>query len=110
MDPASPSYLAKESDTKSDVAAGQREADKRARCRAIGEVAGATVVPFVVEATGRLGPAANKFFNEKLISRDGPYTARMFMQKMNFAIARWNAHMILKARGRRQGIDEERGP
>ena len=31
VDPASPSYLAKESDTKSDVAAGQREADKRAR-------------------------------------------------------------------------------
>jgi len=110
VDPASPSYLAKESDTKSDVATGQREADKRARWRAIGEVAGAAFVPFVVEATGRLGPAANKFFNEKLISRDGPYTARMFMQKMNFAIARWNAHMILKARGRRQGIDEERGP
>jgi hypothetical protein len=59
-------------------------------CRAIGEVT--AFVPFVVEATGQLGPAANKFFNEKLISRDGPYTARMFMQKMNFAIARWNAH------------------
>ena len=60
------------------LAAGQREADKRARWRAIGEVAGATFVQFVVEATGRLGPAANKVFNEKLISRDGPYTARMF--------------------------------
>ena len=37
VDPALPSYLAKESDTKSDVAADQREADKRARWRAIGE-------------------------------------------------------------------------
>ena len=55
----------------SGVAAGQREADKRARWGAIGEVAGATFVSFVVEATGRLGPAANKFFNEKFISRQG---------------------------------------
>ena len=67
-----------------------RQAGEVDSCRAIGEVTGATFVPFVVEATGQLGPAANKFFNEKLISRDGPYTARMFMQKMNFAIARWN--------------------
>ena len=71
VDPASPSYVAKESDTKSDVAAGQRVADKWARWRAIGEVAGATFVPFVVEATGRLGPAANKFFNEKSSSSQG---------------------------------------
>ena len=41
---------------------------------------------------------------KQLISR-GPYTARMLMQKMIFAIASW----IFTVRGRRQGIDEERG-
>ena len=35
-----------------------------------------------------------------MISREGAHVARMFLLKMNFAIARWNARMVLQARGR----------
>ena len=99
VDPAAPSYLAKGSDKKEDVAAGQREMDKRAGWQAIGGVEGAHFIPFVVEATGRLGPSALKFFNEKLISADGSHIAKLFLLKLNFTIARWNARMVLQARG-----------
>ena len=100
VDPAAPSYLAKGSDKKEDVAAGQREMDKRAGWQAIGGVEGAHFIPFVVEATGRLGPSALKFFNEKLISADGSHIAKLFLLKLNFTIARWNARMVLQARGK----------
>ena len=57
VDPASPSYLAKESDTKVNIAASRCKVDKRTRWRAIGEVAGEIFVTFVVEAAkGAAGP------------------------------------------------------
>ena len=51
------------------------------------------------------------FFNEKLILRDGPYTATMFMyactmQKMNFAIARIK-QCAYDPQVKQEGVDRE---
>jgi hypothetical protein len=99
VDPAAPSYLAMESHKNEDVAARHREAAKREGWDAIGGVDGATFIPFVVEATGRMGPCAREYFDTKLVSDDGPHVAKIFLQKMSYAIARWNARMVRMARG-----------
>ena len=99
VDPAAPSYLAMESYKKEDVAALHREKAKRDGWEAIGGVEGATFIPFVVEATGRMGPCALDYFNSNIVSEDGPHVAKIFLKKMSCTISRLNARMIRIARG-----------
>ena len=99
VDPAAPSYLAMESYKKEDVAALHREKAKRDGWEAIGGVEGATFIPFVVEATGRMGPCALDYFNTKIVSEEGPHVAKLFLKKMSCTISRSNARMIRIARG-----------
>ena len=58
-------------------------------------VRGVKFVPFVVEATGRLGPHAYRFFHTNLEDVD----KASFYQRMNAVIARWNARMVLTCKG-----------
>jgi len=67
--------------------------------RPLGGVEGATFIPFVVEATGRMGPCALEYFNTKIVSEEGPYVAKLFLKKMSHTISRWNARMIRITRG-----------
>jgi len=99
VDPAAPSYLAMESYKKEDVAALHREKAKRDGWEAIGGVEGATFIPFVVEATGRMGPCALDYFNSNIVSEDGPHVAKTFLKKLSCTISRLNARMIRIARG-----------
>ena len=71
---------------------------KRAHWAAIGGVTGVEFIPFVVEATGRMGPSALTYFKRKIESEDNPHIAKTFLTNMNYAIAKWNAKMILKSR------------
>ena len=98
VDPAAPSYLSHDSYKEENVAAKQREAAKRAEWTARGGVNNAEFIPFVVEASGRMGPSALSYFMNKLVSAEGPYIAKSFLMNMNFSIARANARMILECR------------
>jgi len=116
VDPAAPSYLAQSSFKEPNVAAKQREDAKRAHWAAIGGVTGVEFIPFVVEATGRMGPSALTYFKRKIESEDNPHIAKTFLTNMNYAIAKWNAKMILKSRdlapqgfGPSQGADRNAG-
>ena len=64
VDPATP--------RRSYVAAKPREATKRAEWTSRGGVSNAEFIPFVVEASGRMGPSALCYFMNKLVSVEGP--------------------------------------
>ena len=95
VDPAAPTYLHLGSDLQPDVAARHRGEQKIAYWREMRGVRGIKFVPFVVEATGRLGPHAYRFFHTNLEDVD----KASFYQRMNAAIARWNSRMVLTCKG-----------
>lgn len=75
-----------------------REREKRDKYRAVlqGSVDDdSAFVPFVVEATGRLGPTATSFIR-KLLDESKVYMAKsIFVCKLGAIIARYNAMMVL---------------
>ena len=89
---------------KPDVTARHCGEQKIAYWREMRGVRGINFVPFVVEATGRLGPHAHRFFHDNLEDVD----KAMFYQHMNAAIARWNARMVLTCTG--ESIEVPRKP
>ena len=95
VDPSAPTYIRMGSAARPDVAARHRGEQKIAYWREMRGVRGVNFVPFVVEATGRLGPHAYRFFHDNLEDVD----KAMFYQRMNAAIARWNARMVLTCKG-----------
>ena len=64
--------------------------------RAMGE--NVVMVPFVVEATGRLGRAARGFMVADRVESVSIVQARMFYSHANALIAKWNARMLLDCR------------
>ena len=96
--PAAPKYIAKHSDTKTDVAAIDREASKRRAIEDLG-LGGLQFrfIPFAIEATGRLGPAALQFL-QQFIPEGHIDARRTFCMSMSATIARFTAKMVLKMR------------
>ncbi len=84
----------------SSVALQQREAAKRALYRAgpLGRLADdpSCFVPFVVEATGRLGPAANETINSLLRNSKRSWVRSAFVAQLGAIIIRCNALMALR--------------
>lgn len=82
-------------------AAKERERSKRAQYapylgpRAVED--SNAFVPFVVEATGRLGPsAAEQVKVIRLLNQDNPYARFIFMSQLGSLIARYNARLALE--------------
>ena len=102
VDPCSPCYLRAGSHESYDVASDNRTAAKRARWDSIGGVANMELVPFIIESTGRLGKCAAAFCEPYFgtgASHSMKRTFKLFMRKIQFIMARWNARLILQARG-----------
>ena len=97
VDPAAPTYLDRGSDRSPDVAAKYREGVKTARFVKEGVDTVAQCVPFVVESTGRLGPAALAFF-KRHIEENHRAKGWEFMSKISASIARWNSRMVEEMR------------
>jgi hypothetical protein len=95
VDPSAPTYIRMGSAARPDVAARHRGEQKIAYWREMRGVRGVNFVPFVVEATGRLGPHAYRFFHDNMEDVD----KAVFYQRMNAALARWNARMVLTCKG-----------
>ena len=107
VDPTGAHYLGKGSDQTPDVAATVRELLKLKRFEHVYGENGSALpnstttqfIPFVFEATGRMGPAAREFFHRTLDEKCWD-TKEEFLQKVNYTLWRWNARMILSMRGR----------
>ena len=97
VEPSAPTYLAMGSDSKAATAAIHREEAKRAAFTALGMDAAVQFVPFVVEATGRLGPAALAYFIDHF-EDDHRARGQEFLAKVSATIAKWNAKIIVANR------------
>ena len=64
---------------------------------------GVRFVPFVVEATGRIGPQGLQFFNT-MFGDEFWDQKEDFLHKMSAEIARWNSRMVQTARSRLQPV------
>jgi hypothetical protein len=87
------------SDRTSDVGARLRETSKRASYARIPSLRLAPYtnhqfVPFIVEATGRLGPSALEFLNGALDSEDDSHARSYFLSAISACIALYNSLMI----------------
>ena len=99
VDPSAPTYLDRHQSHKiPDAAARERERVKRAGFAALRlEEANVRFVPFAVEATGRMGPAALAFYDDHIAVYHRT-EGQLFLAKMSATIAKWNARMVLDAR------------
>jgi hypothetical protein len=95
VDSSAPTYIHMGTAARQDVAARHRGEQQIAYWREMRGVRGVNFVPFVVEATGRLGPHAYRFFHDNLEDVD----KAIFYQRMNAALARWNVRMVLTCKG-----------
>jgi hypothetical protein len=87
------------SDRTQDVGAGLRETSKRASYARIPSLhqdpyIGHEFVPFVVEATGRLGPSALEFLKSSLDSEEDAHARLYFLSATSACIALFNSLMI----------------
>ena len=106
-DPTAAVYRDKGSYHTPDVAAMERELLKVKRFEYVYGDNGSALpnstttkfIPFVFEATGRMGPAAREFFHKTLDEKCWD-NKEEFLQKVNSTLWRWNARMILAMRGR----------
>ena len=99
VNPSAQSYLVKGSDVSCDVAATHRETLKRESfLKRMGPHSQISFVPFVVEATGRMGPAALDFYNRRIAEHTERWKGEQFLAKMSSIIAQWNARLILETR------------
>ena len=108
VDPCSPCHLRHGSHTTRDVASDAQTELKRRKWDSIGGIANREFIPFVIESTGRLGKSADEF-TRPFLSTSASYsdkkTFQLFMRKLQFILARWNARLILQARGHMQIAD-----
>ena len=108
VDPCSPCHLRHGSHTTRDVASDAQTELKRRKWDSIGGIANREFIPFVIESTGRLGKSADEF-TRPFLSTGASYsdkkTFQLFMRKLQFILARWNARLILQARGHMQIAD-----
>jgi hypothetical protein len=103
--PAARSFLRKGSATVVDAAAIERERTKTLRYSTIpGLMEGGGFKPFVIEATGRLGPAARAFIDE--ITGDNTLRRTYFLSAMSACIAKYNSLMFRATRSRLQRVVE----
>jgi len=99
INPSARSYVNLGSATVPDVGAKHRERLKRqAFAERMGPSCEMSFVPFVVEATGRMGPAALDFFNTHMASNMETWKVQQFLAKMSSTIALWNSRMIMQTR------------
>ena len=97
VEPAAPSYRAEGSHLREEVAADimaarkQREFDDAA-------ITDVSFVPFIVEATGRLGKTAMDFLQDGFGEQYVEYQVNTFVRRMSAAIAKMNGVCISMAR------------
>ena len=110
VNPSAPTYVRLQSHIAPDIAAKDREKIKRDQfSRFVQDPAGITLIPFVIEATGRLGPAASTYM--RTIGEKFGFARREFVGRMSAAIARFNARMIMLQRNELLGYQNGfRGP
>jgi hypothetical protein len=99
VEPGGVTGLDRHSDREEAVAARFQEGVKQrhyAGCPILAEGRGAELVPFVVEATGRMGPLARDFFD--LVAKGQPLYGSLFLDKMSATLARATGRMICAAR------------
>jgi hypothetical protein len=96
-DPGCPSYLLKGSDKRAEAAAAAREEEKKRlfgiKFRGLEE---AKFVPFVLESTGRLGPAAKKFLLSLALP---PTRLRRLVERLSLACAGHLGRLVQRAQG-----------
>ena len=98
VDPSAPSYTRMDdSHEVADAAAKHRERDKTTFFNEAA-IDGAQFIPFMVEATGRLGPAARDFLH-LIISRERD-ALKDFLGHMSVTLAKLNARCIQIARSK----------
>jgi len=99
VNPSARSYIEKGSDESPDVAARHREELKRqAFYERFGTDTQILFVPFVVEATGRMGPAAVAYYDRYIAANTETWKGQQFLAKMSSIVALWNSRMILDTR------------
>jgi hypothetical protein len=99
VEPSSQMYLLQESWKVENVANKLREnvkCIKYQHCRALQQEGGASLVPFVLEATGRLGPAAVEFMSK--LNEENTLYASLFLDHMAAGLARATGQMVNQAR------------
>ena len=96
VDPSAPTYRTLGSHHTPDVAATERETYKTRLFLECG-VHNAVFIPFVVEATGRLGVAARNWF-ESMIADTHKKAGNAFISRISASIARYNSKMITGSR------------
>ena len=99
VEPCAHSYLDKHSDRDEDVAAKLQEQTKIRHyqgCPILEAGKGAVLNPFVLEATGRMGPMAKDFF--EMIVKEQKRQGSFFLDKMSAALARATGRMICASR------------
>ena len=99
VEPCAISYVDKRSDLIEGVAARLQEKVKERHyegCPCLAEGGGAVLIPFVVEATGRMGPQARDFFD--LVTREHKMQGSLFLDKMSATLARAAGRMICASR------------
>ena len=96
-DPGCSTYLAKGSHSRADVAAEAREHDKRSQFKvSFRGIHASEFVPFVVESTGRVGPAARAY----LASLDiPPELLRRFFDRVSMLCAKNLGRLVLHSQG-----------
>lgn len=95
--PACRTYVRALSDEFADRAAVRREQTKRARYAGVpGLLEGGGFVPFVLEATGRLGPAARNFLD--IVVGDHTLARSYFMSATSACITQYNSWMVADVR------------
>ena len=101
-DPAAPTYL-READSAScaDAAAKRYETTKRDDFLSRG-IRDHKFVPFILETTGRMGPAARTFFQTAVENQGSRASSagKRFLRRMSATIMRGNAMIIQSARNR----------
>ena len=112
VDPSAPSYIRMvDSHHTVDAAARERERMKMLNFNAAA-IDGGQFIPFVVEATGRLGPAARDFL--QLVIHKDHEALRDFLGHTSVIIAKLNARSIMTARSKQSyghppDLQDERG-
>ena len=95
VEPSSQMYLLQESWKVENVANKLREnvkCIKYQHCRALQQEGGASLIPFVLEATGRLGPAAVEFMSK--LNKENTLYASLFLDHMAAGLARTTGQML----------------
>ena len=96
VDPAAPTYRAEGSFYIPNTAAIVRENAKR-RLFGMTQVEHTSFTPFVIEATGRLGPSARNWL-ETTFGAAHKHHIKMFIKQMSAVIVKWNARMLAAGR------------